>query len=665
MTGPAATPYGEWPSPISAAALTTAARRLGFPTLVGDQVWWCEDRPAEGGRTTVLAHRPDGGVSELLPAPWSARSRVHEYGGRAFLAVPDPTGEPALVFANFADQRLYRLDPAADRPVPLTPRPSLPAGLRYADLVLSPDRSELWCVRERHRPGGLDRQIVAVPVDGRAATDPAAVRELLAAGQPGHAQFLANPRLSPDGTRLAWLAWDHPAMPWDGTELRVGKLVDGRVVAASTVLGGPAEAVFQPEWDGDRALIAVSDRTGWWNLYRVPAPGTGGSITPLCPAEEEFGVPLWQLGSTTWGRLGDGRLLCIHGTGTQRVGVLDPVAGTLTDLDLPYQSFAANLAVDRDRAALIASDPGRPTAVVRVEVPTGRVEVVRTAVDPSELPAAGYLPVVESTTFRGPDGRDIHVHIYPPRNPEHTGLPGARPPYAVFVHGGPTSHSPAALDLAKAYLTSRGIGVLDVNYGGSAGYGRAYRQRLTGRWGVVDVEDAAAAATALVARGDADPARLAIRGGSAGGWTTLCAVTGTDVFAAGTSLFGVADVRRLAETTHDFESRYVATLVGPEVIELGPDDRSPLHRAAAARCPVLLLQGAEDPIVPLPQAEAFRDALLAAGVPHALLVFPGEHHGFRRAESIVAAAEAELSFYGQVMGFTAPGVPTLPLVRPE
>jgi dipeptidyl aminopeptidase/acylaminoacyl peptidase len=653
MKTPSVTPYGEWVSPISAAALATAARRLSFPILVGDEVWWGEDRPAEAGRTTVMARRADGSFAELLPSPWSARSRVHEYGGRAFLAAPW-RDQAALIFANFADQRLYRLAPGADRPIPLTPEPATTGALRYADLLLSPDATEVWCVRERHRDGDLDRHIVAVPVDGRGRDEPAAIRELV-----GGSRFLAHPRLSPDGHRLAWLAWDHPAMPWDGTELRVGALESHRVRSWSTVLGGPTEAVLQPEWAGDRHLLAISDRSGWWNLYRVPAPGTTDPVVPLCPRAEEFGAPLWQLGATTWGRLDNGRMVCIHGTGTQRLGVLDPATGTLTDLDLPYQSYAASLAVAGDRAAVIAGAPAAPPAVVRVDLAEQRAEVVRLSVDPAALPDPAWLPVAESTTLAGQDGREVHVHIYPPRNPDHVGPPGHRPPYVVFVHGGPTSHAPAVLDLAKAYLTSRGIGVLDVNYGGSTGFGRAYRERLTGQWGIVDVEDAAAAATALVVRGDADPERLAIRGGSAGGWTTLCAVTDTKVFAAGTSIFGVADVRRLAATTHDFESRYVRTLVGedPEVADL----RSPLHRAGQTHCPVLLLQGAEDPIVPMEQAEQFRDALAAAQVPHALLVFPGEHHGFRKAESIVAAAEAELSFYGQVMGFSPPEVPTLRL----
>jgi dipeptidyl aminopeptidase/acylaminoacyl peptidase len=649
------TPYGEWVSPISAQALTTAARRLSFPSLIGGEIWWTEDRPAEAGRTTVMARRADGSTVDLLPAPWSARSRVHEYGGRAYLALPGPAGT-GLVFANFADQRLYRLEAGAPSPVPLTPAPAPGAASRFADLVLAGGGTEIMCVRERHAGGGsdIDRHVVAVPTDGSAAHDETAVREIA-----GGSRFVAHPRVSPDGARLAWLAWDHPTMPWDGTELRVGPLsAGGSVTEWTTVLGGPAESVYQPEWDGDQHVIAVSDRTGWWNLYRVTATGEGAMVG-MCPREEEFGSPLWQLGTATWGRLADGRILCGHGVGDQLFGVLDPATGELTDLGLPDCLYQAQLAVAGDRAVAVTYTPTTPLAVIDIDVPKGQAEVVRPAVEAAALPAPSYLPVPESTTLPGPGGRDIHVNIYPPRNLDHAGPPGARPPYVVFVHGGPTSNSPAMLDLAKAYLTSRGLGVLDVNYGGSTGYGRAYRDRLTGQWGIVDVDDAAAAATALAERGDADPARLAIRGGSAGGWTTLCAVTGTDVFAAGNSLFGVADVRRLAETTHDFEARYVENLVGEDV--LARDTRSPLYRAGQARCPVLLLQGSADPIVPPEQAEQFRDALAVGGITHALLIFEGEHHGFRQAESIAKAAEAELSFYGQVMGFTPPGISTLPL----
>lgn len=645
------TAYGEWISPISAEALTTAARRLSYPTVVGDEIWWSEDRPAEGGRLTVMARRADSSLSELLPAPWNARSRVHEYGGRAYLPVPGPDGV-ALVFVHFADQRLYRLDPGADAPVPLTPPPDESAASRYADLVLA--GPEVLCVRERHHGGDLDRHVVAVPLDGSAADDPAAVREVA-----GGSRFLANPRLSPDGRHLAWLAWDHPQMPWDGTELRVGTLSAGQVDRWTTVLGGPTEAVFQPEWDGDDHLVAVSDRTGWWNLHRVSV--TGEELTALHPAPEEFGAPLWTLGATTWGWLPDRRIACLHGVGDLRLGILDPATGELAEVALPYSGFTPSLSVAASRVAVVGYSPTRPTAVVAVDLPDGATQVVRPAIDADALPDPAYLPVAESITLPGPGGREVYANLYRPRNPEHTGPAGSRPPYVVFVHGGPTAYSPAALDLGKAYLTSRGLGVLDVNYGGSTGYGRAYRERLTGQWGVVDVADAAAAATALVERGLADPARLAIRGGSAGGWTVLCAVTTTDVFAAGTSLFGVADALRLAETTHDFESRYVETLVGEEV--LAKDTRSPLHHADRTRCPVLLLQGADDPIVPPEQAERFRDALAANGIPHALVVFEGEQHGFRGAAAVIAAAEAELSFYGQVMGFTPPGIPALELSR--
>lgn len=656
------TPYGEWTSPIDATALTGAARRLRFPVVVGDEIWWSEDRPSEAGRTTVMARRADGAIDDLLPAPWNARTRVHEYGGRSFLPVPGAVG-PALVFANFADQRLYRLDPDAASPVPLTAEPSQPAAHRFADPVLSPDSTEVWCVRERHSPGSaagssagdLDRHLVAVPLDGSAAADPDAIREIV-----GGSRFLANPRPSPDGTRLAWLAWDHPNMPWDGTELRVGQLTSaGTVPDWATALGGVAESVFQPEWDGDGHLVAASDRSGWWNLYRVPAPGASGEITALHPAAAEFGAPLWQLGLATWGFLADGRIVCLHGAGSQRLGVLDPATGAMADIDLPYLTLLPGLAVAGQRAAVVAGSPDRPDAVLSVDAGTGAWDVVSAGVDPDDLPDPEWLPAAESLTLPGPGGREVHVHLYRPTSPDHTGPEGTPPPYLVFVHGGPTSNAPATLDLAKVYFTSRGIGVLDVNYGGSTGYGRAYRERLSGRWGVVDVEDAVAAARSMVARGEADPSRLAIRGRSAGGWTTLCAVVCTDMFAAGTSIFGVTDVRRLAAITHDFESRYVAKLVGDAV--LAEDDRSPLHRAAASKCPVLLLQGAEDPIVPPELAEQFRDALVAGGVPHALLVFDGEQHGFRRAESIIAAAEAELSFYGQVMGFDPPGVSRVPL----
>jgi dipeptidyl aminopeptidase/acylaminoacyl peptidase len=648
-------PYGEWQSPITATMLTEAGRPLSFASIVGEETWWSEMQPDKGGRTAVMVRRPDGGVAELLPEPWNARSRVHEYGGVSWVAVPAGDGSHALVFANFADQRLYRLDPGAAEPVALTPEPAEPAGLRYADLRLSADGTEVLAVRESHQGKEIARHIVAVPVDG--TVDGSGVREIV-----GGSHFLANPRISPDGSRLAWLAWDHPNMPWDGTELRAGTIrPDGRVAEYSTLLGGPAESVYQPEWASNDTLYAASDRSGWWNLYSLPA--SGGSPKPLYPADEEFGGPLWLLGFASYAVLPDGRLLVEHGSSPERLGVLDPASGELTDFDLPYENIRSALSVSGGSAVFPASGPLTPTAIVRLDVATGSYDVVRQSVDPSKLPDAAYLPVPESTTLYAADGRDIHVHIYPPHNLGFAAPEGEKPPYVVFAHGGPTDNSPAVLSLEHAYFTSRGIGVLDVNYGGSTGYGRAYRERLREQWGVVDVEDCAAAAQALIDRGDADGSRLAIRGGSAGGWTTLCAVTRSKVFAAGTSLFGVTDVRRFNEITHDFESRYLDGLIGPfPAAEAVAEERSPLTNAASTACPVLLLQGADDPVVPLSQAEVFRDALVEKGIPHALIVFEGEQHGFRKADSIIAATEAELSFYGQVMGFEPAGIPRVELV---
>jgi dipeptidyl aminopeptidase/acylaminoacyl peptidase len=647
--------YGAWPSPIGASDVAVAGIRLSGPTTVhtdsGDEVWWAEARPTEGGRTVIVRRDAAGAVSDVLPAGWNARTRVHEYGGTAWLPLPGG----GLAFADWSDQRVYRLDPGSTAPTPLTPEPAEAAGLRYADPVLAPGGEEIWWVREAHDQGTIRRHIVAVPVSGAAAADPAAVREIA-----GGSDFLAFPRPAPDGRRLAWIAWDHPRMPWDGTELRVGELGPaGTVTSVATVLGGPDESVLQPEWADADTLYAVSDRSGWWNLYRLPAGG--GEPEPLCPRAEEFGHPLWQLGMTTYAVLADGRLVVRHGTDTLALGVLDPATGELTDLDLPYTLFGS-VDVDGDTVLTTAASPVEPPEVVAVDLPTGAVTVLRRSM--AEPPDPAYLPQPRSIVVAGPGERDVHAHVYPPSSPDAVAPDGELPPYVVFVHGGPTSHSPAILDLEKAYFTSRGIGVIDVNYGGSTGYGRAYRERLRREWGIVDVEDCVAAVQALVRDGLADGERLGIRGGSAGGWTTLAALTTTDAFAAGVSYYGVAELIAFTADTHDFESRYIDGLVGtlPEDRDVYVE-RAPLSHVDQLSCPVLLLQGLEDKVVPPSQAELFAAALEKKGIPHAYLPFAGEQHGFRKQETVVAALEAELSFYGQVFGFEPPGVPVLPLTR--
>jgi dipeptidyl aminopeptidase/acylaminoacyl peptidase len=645
-------PFGAWPSPISAADVAAGALRPFAVVPVGDEVWWSEGRPAEGGRVAVVRRDATGATTDLLPPGWNARSRVHEYGGLSWLPVPVPGGH-ALVFTHFIDQRLYRVDPGSGLPTALTPEPPEPAALRYADLVLGPGGTEVWCVREAHRDGKIRRSIVAVPLDGSAN-----IREIVSGSD-----FLAFPRPSPDGGRLAWIAWDHPRMPWDGTELRLATLgPDGVAGPVSMLLGGPEESVLQPEWVSGDTLYVVSDRSGWWNLYRVAA--SGGPPEPLCPRLEEFGAPLWVLGLRTYAVLADGRLAVRHGTDADALGLLDPATGELSDLDLPYTAWLPSLTGDGDTVAGVAASPTEPLTVLRVDTATGAAEPLRRALE--TLPDRAYLPTPRSITVAGPGERDVHAHVYPPANPDVLAPVGERPPYVVFVHGGPTSQSSAVLDLEKAYFTSRGIGVVDVNYGGSTGYGRAYRERLRRQWGVVDVEDCVAAAQALVEAGEADPARLAIRGGSAGGWTALGALTTTDVFDAGTSYYGVAELVNFVEETHDFESRYLDGLIGtlPEDRDIYVE-RAPLSHVDRLSCPVLLLQGLEDPVVPPAQAEQFVDALARNGIPHAYLAFAREQHGFRRFETVVTALEAELSFYGQVFGFTPPGVPVLQLSTGE
>lgn len=701
---PATAPYGSWDSPVTAELAAGHDGRPDWVGAVGDELWWTEPRPAEGGRAALVRRRPGGGPEVVLPAPWNVRSRVMEYGGRPWAGAAAGAAAqgvadgwagagPVVVFVHFADQRMYRYAPDAPGavPVPLTPEPAIRAGLRFVDLTLDPERGEVRCVLEEftgERPHELRRAIVAVPLDGSAAGDRAAIREL--AG--GH-RFLTGPRISPDGRRAAWIAWDHPAMPWDGTELRVADIAeDGTYQAARTVAGGPEESVAQAEWAADGTLIAATDRTGWWNLHRIgltPGEAVGdGAAGNLCPRDEEFAGPLWRPGSQWFAPLPDGRIAVAHGCGAQRLGLLDPRTGGLTDVAGPYTEWGATLAVTPDGVAGVAASAQRSFEVVEVRGASGTgdggaggrgggsrgvsgARPVSTSPDGSDGGVdPAYLSEPRERTFTGPDGREVHAQIHPPRNPARTAPDGELPPYAVWAHGGPTGRVPLVRDLEIAYFTSRGIGVAVVNYGGSAGYGREYRNRLRESWGVVDVEDCAVVARALAAEGSADPDRLAIRGGSAGGWTTGASLTSTDVYRCGVIFFPVLDLTSFGpEGTHDFEAYYMHSLVGP--LPESADryrERSPVNRADRLTVPFLLLQGLEDVICPPAQSETFLARATASAkargraIPHAYLTFEGEGHGFRRLETMVTCLEAELSLYGQVLGFDPPGVPVLALV---
>ena len=627
---------GTWTSPLTAQAVASASLRLGSVAVEGEDVYWIEGRPEEDGRNVVVRRSADGRISDATPATANVRTRVHEYGGAAYV-VSDRT----IYYAEFTDQRLYRLAPDG-QPEPLTP----PGDWFYADAALDRPRRRLVCVREDHTVAGREAitTLVGLPLDGR----PSAGRILVS----GH-DFYATPRFSPDCTRLSWLAWRHPQMPWDGTELWVADVArDGAIETPSLVAGGETESIFQPGWSPDGRLYFVSDRSGWWNLYRLDADG----VVPIYAMSADFGRPQWQLGASTWA-VAERRLVVTYAQqGRWRLATIDPATRSLQPLAADVEP-ADSIAATPTHAVFIGGSTRAADAVVRVDLATGAVERLRVG---SSVQVDGrFLSTPEAIAFPTDDGVTANAFHYPPCNPDFTPLPDERPPLIVISHGGPTAATNARLNLEVQYWTSRGFAVVDVNYGGSTGYGRAYRQRLRGRWGLVDVADCVNAANFLVAGGRADQDRLVIRGRSAGGYTTLAALTfRAGVFTAGASHYGVADLELLAQHTHKFESRYLDSLVGPypAAKELYRA-RSPINFVDRLSRPIILFQGLEDRIVPPDQSQLMADAVRAKGLPVALLTFAGEQHGFRKAESIVRCLEAELFFYGAIFGFQPAGKP--------
>lgn len=632
MTSRTVAPYGSWRSPLTAANVASGGVQIAALSPHGGGLLWTEMRPAEGGRTVVVRHSPDGRTEDATPAGFNVRTRVHEYGGGAFTA-----HDGTIFFSNFADQRVYR-QRAGEAPQPLTAEPAVNAGERYADYCLTPDGRTLLCVRESHRPGAeATNELVAIPLDGEG--DPRTVVS--------GSDFYSFPRVSPDGRRLAWTCWDHPRMPWDGTELWVADLgSDGSTTVPQLVAGGPGESIFQPQWSPQGVLHFVSDRTGWWNLYAWQ----DGATVPLAPAEAEFGVPQWGFGLSTYAFLADGGVVCAYRQGGRdHLGVIRPGSGAVSPLPCPFTSIES-LRAEGDRVAFIGASASEPKAVVEGPASGSAWRTVRRS-RAADL-AAASVATPEAVAFPTDGGATAHALFYRPTSAEFEGPPGELPPLLVFSHGGPTSAASGAFNSTVQFWTSRGFAVADVDYGGSTGYGREYRQRLNGRWGVVDTADCVNAARHLVSSGQVDGAKLAIRGGSAGGYTTLCALTFYDLFHAGASYYGVADAEALAAETHKFESRYLDGLIGPypEARDLYRE-RSPIHFTDRLSCPVILFHGLEDEVVPPAQAEMIAGALRRKGLPFAYLPFEGEQHGFRRSENIERALEAELYFYGRVFGF--------------
>ncbi|WP_106814549.1 S9 family peptidase [Microbacterium timonense] len=639
-------PYGSWPSPISAAAVSAASPRLEgarFVGIDGAELWWGESVPEERGRSAVRRRTASGVVEDVLPAPWSARSRVHEYGGGSWTADDDGT----LFFVEKTDQRVWRLDPGSS-PCALTPDDG---DVRYGGLRLQHGR--LLAVREDLTGASPARDIVQIPV-----TPPEEGTRMRPVSVAAGSDFVAHPALSPDGGHLAWIAWDHPDMPWDSAQLRIGRIQDGVVVDWTTapvgaVAAGGRHSPLQPVWTSPEELVFADDPSGRWNLWRLRLDDV--QAQPISPADADTGGPLWVLGTRWFAVLDDGRIVAVRTDGSDQLVVIGTDGSTRP---LPVDPVT-RLSVEDARGSRVLLSGAGAAGPGLWELDVDDAGAARAVVGGATPWGGEWMPRARAVTFPGPHG-PVHAFDYPPTHPHVTGPADERPPYVVFVHGGPTDHVGGAASGKIAYFTSRGIGVLDVNYGGSTGYGREYRERLLGRWGVVDVDDVVAAARGLAESGAADGGRLAVAGGSAGGWTVLCALTTTDVFGAGISRYGVADLRRLAADTHDFESRYLDGMVGPlPAAEALYIERSPLSHLDRLRTPLLIEQGLEDHVVPPSQSEAVRDALAANGVPHAYLAFEGEGHGFRAAETQVRTLEAEWAFLGRVFGFDTPGVPSL------
>jgi dipeptidyl aminopeptidase/acylaminoacyl peptidase len=631
-------PYGTWTSPISAYTVAEQGLRLGFPAVEGDDTYWLEGRPHEDGRNALVKRSANGTVADVTPRDHNVRTRVHEYGGGAYVV-----SNGVVYYSNFQDQRIYRIAGSA-APESITPE----GKWFYADAAIDERRQRLICVREDHGHEGRQAvtTLVSIPLGGEPSAG-----EAIASGY----DFYSTPRLSPDGARLAWLSWRHPQMPWDGTELWVGSVTDtGLLENVELVAGGPHESIYQPGWSPDGLLYFASDRTGWWSLYKCDVRSKVEVQTVLWqPIDEaEFGRPQWLFGWATWA-FADAR--CMVATYARRgrwtLATIDIEAGTLTNVPTDLEPLEW-LTATPTHAIYVAASPGTPPTVVRTDLTTGGSDVLR----PSSTLQLDrrHVSVPEAIEFPTEGGVTAHAFYYPPCNADFSALPSDRPPLIVISHGGPTTQTKAVLDPQVQFWTSRGFAVVDVNYGGSSGYGRQYRERLNWQWGIVDVDDNINAAKYLVEQGKADPDRLIIRGGSAGGYTTLAALAfHPEVFGAGASYYGVSDVEALAKDTHKFESRYLDTMIGPyPAMEDLYRERSPIHFIDRLSCALILFQGLEDKVVPPDQSERMADAVRAKGLPVAYIAFEGEQHGFRRAETIIRCLEAELYFYGAVFRFT-------------
>lgn len=628
MTQSTIAPYGSWKSPITSDLIVAGTIGLGGVAFDGEDIYWLEGRPTEGGRNVLVRRTADGIEKDVTPPPFNVRARVHEYGGGSWV-IADET----IYFSNFIDQRIYKqtLD---GEPQPLTAE----SKQRYADYIVDSQRNRLICVCENHTgEGEPENTIVSINLNtGEIQT--------LVSGS----DFYTSPRLSTIGRHLAWISWNHPNMPWNETKLWMATInADGSLGEAKCLAGGTEESICEPRWSPDGKLYFSSDRGGWWNLYRYNLDET---IELLYEMEAEFAYPHWVFGISTYNFASPSRIICTYTqNGSWYLASLDTNSKQLQPIETPYTDIGS-LQVEGDRIAFIGGSPTQPTALILLDLKTGKTEIVKQSCNINlDL---GYLSSPEAIAFPTENGLTAYAWYYPPQNKDYTAPPGELPPLLVKSHGGPTAAASASFNLRIQYWTSRGFGYLDVNYGGSTGYGREYRQRLNHQWGIVDVDDCINAAKYLVEQRKADKNRLAISGGSAGGYTTLAALTFKDTFKAGASYYGVSDLEALVRDTHKFEARYLDGLIGKYPQEQAIyKARSPLHFTDRLACPVIFFQGLEDKVVPPNQAEMMVEAIKQKGLPVAYVPFEGEQHGFRRAENIKRALDGEFYFYSRIFGF--------------
>ncbi|HKO42234.1 MAG TPA: S9 family peptidase [Pyrinomonadaceae bacterium] len=631
MAEPRTSPYGSWKSPITSDSIVGGSIGLTQPLLDGEDIYWIEMRPTEGGRNVIVRRNSGGAVHDLIPKGFNARTRVHEYGGGDYTV-----NQGRVYFSNFSDQRLY-LQGQGQEPKAVTPAISM----RYADMVVDETRRTLICVREDHRRAGEEAANALVSLKLDSDEDEGTV---LVSGN----DFYSSPKISRDGSRLAWLTWNHPNMPWDGCELWTGRLDErGGLSDVKKIAGGSDESIFQPEWSPDGDLYFVSDRSGWWNLYRQ---SSDGSVEGVHEMEAEFGMPQWGFGMSSYSFESAERIICTYDDrGIFRLAFIHTGTKDFEPIEAPYTDIRY-VRASNGMAVMRVASPTEPAQIVRFDCRTRTFDILRRSNNLSI--DEGYLSIPQAVEFPTTGGATAHGFFYRPVNRDYRADENERPPLLIQIHGGPTAAATTALSLLIQYWTSRGIAVLDVNYGGSTGFGREYRQRLQGQWGIVDVDDCVNGARYLVNRDEVDGDRLLITGGSAGGYTTLCALTFRDTFRAGASHYGVSDLEALQKDTHKFESRYSDGLIGPY-----PErkdiyyERSPINFIDQLSCPVIFFQGLEDKVVPPNQAVMMVEALRAKQIPVAYIPFEGEQHGFRQAANIKRALDGELYFYSRVFGF--------------